>query len=261
MLQVSKAVDVCMWCDIGGPSNDEHIIPEALGCPTWFVLKNGVCTDCNSANGTIDNALLKALEPLTFILGVPRKRGRPPSIANHSSFAAYHDETGPHLFFNRGTDPVELPTGKKLGPTSKRDVLQNLTAVSLAEKRTRLSFDYLIVLERNAVRALFKIALEAIAFQVGLEFARGAQFDPIRDFVRKNKGDFQALQVVEDYGPIVEDGIHLGAELRNDGTGLVSIRVLGLKFICDFDPKFRNGANTIACGTLSNQRYITLPNA
>jgi hypothetical protein len=252
---ISSNTEKCIWCGTRNDYSIEHIIPEALGCPDWFVLHEGVCTGCNSAHGTLDNALLKPFEPITFLLNIPRKENRSPTITSHSTFAGYHDESGPHLFFNRENYRVELPNGKKLGPTSKPDVVQDFSSELTAEKRLIVSFTYRMDLGRNAVRALFKIALESIAFCAGLDIVRQSQFDPIRDFVLRNTGNFRSLLI----GHSIWD--QSVADIGDDGTGVVEIGILGHRFVCDFDPNFRNGENLIACGRMKNQWYANLPNS
>jgi HNH endonuclease len=62
----------CIWCTkLNASTAVEHIIPEALGCPNGFVLKDGaVCESCNNNLGHLDQAVLDEFDMLVFLAGV-----------------------------------------------------------------------------------------------------------------------------------------------------------------------------------------------
>lgn len=83
----------CLWCgsEEFRPSI-EHILPEALACPPGFVLRDCVCRPCNNGLAHIDQALLKKFELVTFIKGVRRKKGKPPSVVSWPSLRGRHSD-------------------------------------------------------------------------------------------------------------------------------------------------------------------------
>lgn len=101
-------MESCIWCGKRPANSLEHIAPEALGCPRDFVLHTGVCARCNHRNGGLDRALLLPLEILTVFKGIPRKKGRPPTVDGFSSIASEYDENGPVFYMNREKFPVQI---------------------------------------------------------------------------------------------------------------------------------------------------------
>jgi hypothetical protein len=252
----NQYISECIWCRECAPSTLSHIIPESLGCPSWFVMTEGVCGRCNNGFGKLEQALLKPHELATVLFRVPRKGGKPATIDSHSSFASAHGEAGPELYINRSRDKVAMPSGKMLMPTSKRDVLTEFILTELDNSRVEVTLEQTILFCRNAVRALFKSALETLAFLFGVDFVLEKRFDPIRDFVRANIGDRHAAMLIGDGRERV------GWETRSDGTGLNTVFILGQIFQCDFSSDFSDGRNLIAKTLLQpTKRAIVLPNS
>jgi hypothetical protein len=257
MTQVNDSVDFgkCIWCNEKGHFTLEHILPEALGCPEQLVLEKGVCCKCNNNNGKLDRALLKPFEFITVINSIPRKRGRKPTISQHSTFASGYDGNGPSLFFNRERFAVETPLGKKLGAFSNSDVIERFAIDHLEAGKVKLEITQRLVFDRQAVRGLFKIALELIGFYEGLGSVRQPEFDLVRDYVMHNKGDFYALLLggsdTFNYLP--------NRFTNNAGAVVVPMTILGIHFICDFDPAFKAGRNLVAAGNLMGQPAIKIP--
>ena len=157
--QTSAAKDAarCIWCGISPANSIEHILPEALGCPEGFILSEGVCRICNSKNGKLDRALLKPFEITTVVKGILRKRGKQPTIDGFSTVASGHDENGPILYFNREKFAVDTPLGKKLGPTSKLDEIENVEWNHLGDGKVNIKIRQKLFFDRMAVRGLFTI--------------------------------------------------------------------------------------------------------
>jgi hypothetical protein len=243
----------CIWCTEQRQGTLEHIIPTSLGCPEWFVLTEGVCQKCNNKNGKLDHALLKPFELMTVFQGMPRKGGKAPTVDSHSSFASGYENGGPAFFFNRGKLPVKTPMGKALGPTSKRDVIEEFKITNLGDGTAEISLRQRLEFGREAVRGLFKIAFETLAFAAGTELVLDPKFDPIRSFVIDDLGSYHALmQTTAGNGDA-----HI--KIVGDGTGLVSVDVFDQRFICDFHPTFRNGLNLMAIARLQDKWLAKLP--
>ena len=238
----------CLWCG-GRPANSlEHILPEALGCPPEFVLKEGVCRNCNNKKlANLDRALLKPFELLTVVRGIRRKKGKAPTIDNFSTVSSTHGQDGPQLFINRGKVPIQPHFGKKLGPTSKKDEFTGFAVKHLGSGKAEITIEQKMFFDRAAVRGLFKIALETMAYFHGLEVVMDAAFDQIRDFVIQDKGEFGAVMLPG--GPF--DG-HFGNPYSKDGRPfVVPMTILGIGFVCDFDPGFASGNEVMqACSAM-----------
>lgn len=146
--------------------------------------------------------------------------------------------------------------GKRLGPTSSRDDIADFTLEELTEGQRRLRFNQRLSFGRKAVRCLFKIALESIAFYEGVERARDPIFDPIRRFVRDDLGDFKALLLPG--GPFNN---YMGRRYAKEGChSMVPFTIFELGFVCDFDPEFKGGKNMQAVGLVSGEVATVLPN-
>lgn len=250
-MALAKEPSKCIWCTELRQGTLEHIIPESLGCPKWFVLPDGICQSCNNRNGTLDNALLKPFELLTVMTGTVRKGGRSPTVASHSSFASRTENGRPELFFNREKFSVNPPMNRNLGPTSKNDPIEEFTVKEFENGKVQFALKHRMDFTREAVRALFKIALQTIAYVAGPDIALDDKFDPIRNFVLNDLGNYKALHGL--------GHAETAIKIVGDGTELVSFSILGYWFICDFDPEFRNGRNLDAIGRLQNKQLIVLP--
>ena len=89
--------EICIWCRERPGTSLEHIAPDALGCPPDFVLTKGVCTECNQKNGQLDRALLTPFEIMTVMKGIPRKKGKKPTVDGFASFASGYDANGQYF--------------------------------------------------------------------------------------------------------------------------------------------------------------------
>ena len=237
MATIPVAEPACIWCGKIPARSVEHILPESLGCPVGFILATGVCQRCNNNNGKLDLALLKPFELIAVIKGIPRKGGKPPTVDGFSTFSSTHGPDGPQLFFNREKDKVVTPTGKILGPSSKNDEITEFDVEHLGDGKGRLTINVELRFGRKAVRGLFKIALEMIAYYHGLDAVRGSKYDEVRAFIRKGKGHFSAL--LTNGGPF--DGFFGPPHCKDDRPYVVAFTILGFGFLCDFDPGFGSG--------------------
>lgn len=145
------------------------------------------------------------------------------------------------MFINREKFSVQPPIGKKLGGWSKTDPFDRISLATVESGKATITLSQQMRFERSAVRGLFKIALETIAYFHGLDAVMSAEFDPVRDYVIRNKGDFGAVLL-----PGGSFDGHFGNPFRKDGKPhLVPMTILQLGFICDFDPTFSSGVEII----------------
>ncbi len=251
-------METCIWCGSSPASSLEHILPDALGCPPNFVLATGVCEPCNHKNGQLDRALLTPFEIVTVIKGIPRKKGRRPTIDGFSSLASSHDENGPVLYVNGEAHSVKMPNGKVLKGLSPDNPIQDVRITRRHDGLTNISHTQQLRFDYKAVRGLFKIAFESVAYFQGLAVAQEDRFDEIRKFVKTGKGNFKAL-ITPDPSESYESYVHGGAS-KPGHEMVVGMTILGVGFICDFDPEFRSGDLLIVEFKRQNQSVQVIPN-
>lgn len=230
----------CIWCGETRISSLEHIVPEALGCPPGFVLKKGVCAPCNNRNGKLDRALLTPFEIMTVLKGLVRKRGKRPTVDGFRSLSSAYNNDGPVFFINREKHPIELPNGAKLAGVNGTDPLKEFEFSRNADGTATLKYNQELRFDRQTVRGLFKIAVEAIAHFEGLEAARDPSLTAVKQFVMAGKGNFRAILTPDEntkyesyFGP---------CHISQNGSRVYGMTLLGIGFLCDFDPEFGGGA-------------------
>lgn len=246
----------CIWCESTPADSWEHIIPEALGCPPALILSSGVCRACNHANGRLDRALLKPFELMTVVRGIPRKKGKRPSIDGYSTISSDYRNSGLKLYINREKYAIDTPSGKKLGPTSAIDHFHDVTLEKLPGGRAKLEIKQRLQFDRKAVRGLFKIALESIALHQGAEAALDAAFDGVRRYVRYDEGNYSAVMTIGD-----PYDAYLSNPWSKDGRPpIIGMSILKVGFLCDFDPEFAGGMELMAAASQMGEGSFRLPN-
>lgn len=252
------AEESCIWCRRTPANSLEHIAPEALGCPAEFVLRSGVCRDCNNKNGKLDRALLTPFEIITVMKGIPRKRGKRPTVDGYSSMASDYDENGPAFYMNREKHSVYAPSGRVLKGTNANDPIRNFRWERFPDDSVKLSYEQELRLDRKAVRGLFKIAVGSIAFFEGLEAARCQSLDGVKHFVKDGGGNFRAI-LVPDPSP-THESFYAPCYKTDDGHRAFGMALLGVGFICDFDPDFTLGSEILKEYRISDKAAQVIPN-
>lgn len=236
--------ETCIWCGTSPAISLEHIAPDALGCPTEFVLEHGVCAKCNRKNGRLDRALLTPFELITVIKGIPRKKRKKPTVDGYGSLASGYDANGPVLYINREKHAVQTPTGKWLSGTSAADPIKDAKLQHMPDGSVKVSYSQELRFDRKAVRGLFKIAVEAVAYFEGLDAARDPALDAVKHFVMHGGGGFRAI-MMPDQNSTYES--YFAPRQRKEGYhDIYGMTILGIGFICDFDPEFRSGRMLLA---------------
>ena len=234
---------ICIWClnDFAKLSL-EHGIPEALGCPPDLKLLDTTCAECNNRLGTIDQALLKSFEVISVMYGVPRKKGRPPTIDSWRAISSKQRPDGPHIFINGGPGVIDAE-GKNLYPAAKSN---GVTDLWVKPDEGKLGFSMDFGNDPRFLPALYKIGLNLIAKNYGPAAAAGPAYDHIRSFVAGDKEapsltavlttEVMPLAVTQASGPIVKAGrsypmfqitilgVTLIIDLAADQPGLLDMR-------------------------------------
>lgn len=173
----------CIWCQ-KEPNrySREHGIPESFGCPDELVLDDVACARCNNGLAILDQALLKQFEVFTMMLGVPRKRGRPPTVDGWGPLRGWHDSGGPQLAVNGGPGDVEVGSRRLRGANKQNGT----TDVWVEPTEGRMGFKQQFGNDPRFVPALYKIGLNLVAKHLGPGVAAAPDYDHVREFVRRD---------------------------------------------------------------------------
>lgn len=222
---------ICIWCGkTKFKPSLEHILPDSLGCPPNFVLRDCVCVSCNNSLGHLDHALLRQFEIPAFMLGIPRKGGKPPSINNWAALGGKRGPNGPELYLNAGPGKIDA-LGRKLNPANRSNGILNPT-IERTGPFGQVSFQQEFGNDPKFIRALYKVGLSATAYWHGSNYMREPTFEAARTFVRTGKGDFKSIIL----GYEQDNGHHFSPPWSNaDKSELVlGMTILGVSFIVDF---------------------------
>ncbi len=176
---------ICIWClqDFDKLSL-EHAIPEALACPPYLELNNIACEECNSALGTVDQGLIKQFELITVMYGVPRKKGKPPTIDTWRGMRSIQKPSGPHIYIN-GSKQVVKADGKNLHPATKAS---GVTDIWASPESAQVGLSHEFGNDQNFLPALYKIGLSLVGMHFGPEVAANSLYNHVRAFVRSEVG-------------------------------------------------------------------------
>jgi hypothetical protein len=227
--------DQCIWC--GRPTHDssvEHIIPEAIGCPPQLILPGTVvCTACNNGLAHLDRAVADEFDMLAFMAGVPRKGGGPPLVSSRGNVRGSFVNGTATLTYNMERHPVTAHDGARVAAFrgKPRDI-----AVAVAQRggEMEVSGSVSFGFSPKFVRGLTKIALSSVAYFLGADYARSADFDAARRYVMGGVGTRHAL--LQSSGD---------SEYRNtvwppfrdeEGRTAVSFRLARVEFLVDLSP-------------------------
>jgi HNH endonuclease len=250
---MNKPIQPCIWCGSLTHGSLEHILPEALGCPSDFILTEGVCISCNNGLGHVDQALVHEFELIACLAGVPRKSG-PPGIHSWAAVAATTTASGPEWHLNAGPQPIPA-LNKKLAAAKPSNGISNV-AMSVKDGVGTITFDQTFGADPKFVRAVYKTALGSLAFFEGLAAARHEKFDPIRTFVRSGKGKFRVLMMERQDGRRTFFGPPwAGPESTHPVVGMT---ILGVSLIADLDPE-QKGLTHISNTAPKEERLMVIP--
>ncbi len=171
----------------------EHIVPEAIGCPTEFVLQNGeVCENCNNRLGFLDREVASPFDVLAFHAGVPRKDNKLPVVLGRGNFVGQHTNEGKTIFINMDPKSISAEHGVRLGAYGKSQ--RNIKAdLKVNGNVAQVTFDLEFRFSKRFVRGLYKIALEALTYFTGTSEALNTRYDSIREYITKGTPERKAL--------------------------------------------------------------------
>jgi len=132
--------------------------------------------------GSIDQALLHEFEVLTFMNGVPRKRGRTPRIDSIPNLRAETTGKEAVYYLNMENHPVTAVTGEIILPF-KRNSKAVDASFEIDGEMGKVSFSIPVGQHKKFNRALHKIAFSSMAFFLGADEALDSKYDHIRNYV------------------------------------------------------------------------------
>lgn len=226
----------CIWCKgVGLPSALEHIIPEPLGCPEGFVLSNGeVCRSCNNGLAHLDQAVVEDFDFLSFMAGVPRKKGRPPTIRSRGNVIGTTGPAGREISISMERYSVNAHDGSTLAPFGKSS--RNIDATFERDgQMAKTSFSVPFGQNSKFLRGAVKIAFSSLAYFLGSDTALAENFDPIRCYVREGKGERRILLTSS-----TDDGYinRVWSPWKSEsGDYAVTFRLACVEFCVDLSPR------------------------
>ncbi len=226
----------CIWCSgIAKGRHIEHIIPQALGCPTNFVLTGTtVCLKCNNGLAHLDRAVSDEFDFLTFLAGVPRKKGRPPVISSRGNVHGSHKSNNPTITFNMERHAMVAHDGSRVAAYGGSDRNVNAQFNKIDEKKAQVSFSITLGNNPKFVRGLTKIAFSTAAYFLGAESIRGEAFEPVRQFVLNGIGN-RHVMITESADPTFRN--QAWPPYRHSSGGLVvTFRLAQAEFLIDLTP-------------------------
>jgi len=209
----------CIFCltKTGPFTSEEHIIPENLG-NTDLILPIGlVCDKCNnSVLSPLDQSLMEYL-PIALLRVNFVQHGKDGKLTKANFANAEVRRTKPnHILFKN-----------KIGQQSITEIQK------LEDGFTKISFK---INGKNNIklvsRALYKIALEIVALDMGFGYASSSQFDAARNFVvKKGVGFSNNLLIMKNCQP------QPGCKIEfNPNLGFIfSIILFGIEFILNLE--------------------------
>lgn len=251
---------LCIWClENADGRHDEHIIPEALGCPPGFVLPGTVvCRKCNNGLADLDQAVIDEFDFPVFMAGVPRKRGKPPAIRSRGNVLATVEPSGPTYTFNMDAMPVKAHDGTRLASYrgSKRDIRAKFTKQGHG---AAINFETPFGQNRKFLRGATKIAFSSLAFFLGAPLARSSTFTSIRRFVRQGVGN-RHLLVMFDSDTTYSNRVW-APYVSPEGRYAVTFRIAFVEFLVDLseEESLLSMFQSKASETLGERNWCTLP--
>lgn len=233
---------ICIWCGQRDPSAaEEHIVPEALGCPPTAVFRDGeVCSRCNNLLSRWDQALCDGFDLLRLAYGQPGKKGGPPAVSGRPNARTVRRDGQNVLEINFGPNEQMLPDGRRLkAPTKSLDSIHG--TMERGGDIGKVTYRAHLFYQEHFVRGIYKIALESFALHAGWQAARDSSFDPIRSYVLDPKAEHLRCVVHLRSGeqPVTGATTELFSPYAPE-TGapgyVVPLRLLNVVFFADLTP-------------------------
>ena len=133
---------------------------------------------------------------MSFQAGIPRKKGRPPGITSRGNVYGFKGANGPEIFFNMAPMPIAATDGSRVA--AYRGSERNIKASFEREgPYARISFRVTFGQAKKFQRGIYKIALSALAYFIGVNELYKPKYDRLRQYVRKGSGTRHFMVLAE----------------------------------------------------------------
>lgn len=209
-------MSACIFCL--EPTSDEpveHILPESLVGHRKFTARiegpvhakvedflvldgDEVCGSCNTERlSRLDEYLQEQLGFLKVVWNdIGTKRGKPPKVERPGLFAKREDGR-PRIVLNDEDVPITTDDGVVVRPSDDTPRSVDMRDLEVEGRVASLKMSQKVRVNKRVVRALHKIAFEALCHRKGAEFVLGEAFDPVREYVLHGRGSRQIIFTTE----------------------------------------------------------------
>lgn len=189
-----------------------------------------VCQKCNNGFAHLDRAVIDEFDFQTFMAGVPKKKGRSPSVRSRGNVLATIEPTGATYSFNMDPIPVKAHDGSRLAAYRglNRDVCARL---SEQEVTSSITFEVPFGQNPKFIRGITKIALSSLAYFLGPTIARSTIFTAVRQLVQHGVGKRHIL-VMFDTGSAYCNRA-TPPYISPTGEYIVTFRIASAEFLVD----------------------------
>lgn len=241
----------CIFCrSVTKNEPVEHIAPEGLiGEPFFDVMycsiaapprkllldNDEVCRPCNRCLGKLDSYLIDQCGFLRILWNRTGTKSGRSATAQRPGMFAYRSAHGPQLVLNSTRRPMMTPAGHKATPSSSHPLAVSVTGFDVRGSIGAVSFVQPMRLNKKFMRAIHKIAFELLCFQKGPALVLEDQFDGLRQYILKGKGNRSVIMTTTAaVGQWETPSFSL--ENREELPGWVATIRLGSTFFVDLTP-------------------------
>lgn len=192
----------CIFCRSENDLTREHVFPAALGCK--LAVPDAACANCNNTFGhTFEATFLRETEALRNILSIPNRSGEAPAIwvraeAGEINMPALRNADG-EIELQNFVQEIPLEGGgierrgffvtprdaerfeRRAISRGERTVADHDGRDVVIQPTTDVHLNFVRSIEARRVAA--KVALVAVAWEFGIDYALNPMFDALRTFV------------------------------------------------------------------------------
>ncbi|MDD2681091.1 MAG: HNH endonuclease [Patescibacteria group bacterium] len=235
-------MSICLFCKSETNSflSVEHIFPESLGSKEKILPKGVVCDECNNGILSVLDSELVNFDVILFLrtfYGIETKKGSVP----RASFSTVSLE-----------NPSKKHINLVLKRNNKNDFIKTHEGFNLKfTGRKKMSNKNMKLL----ARALYKIGLELLCLDHGIDFCLSSRFDEVRKIIL-GKRDFHGYICIGSNKTIDKVGVTYRFFKTGDGgkeLALFEFNYMFLKIVFDMEQRecrLENGAKILGLDVL-----------
>lgn len=197
--------------------------------------KDQVCGQCNKGPlRSLDEYLQKQFGLLKVLWNSEGSKSGKPARVERPGLLAVRRPDGPCIGLNAGKKKVLEEDGSFIQPSMDREEAVRVDSFEAEGSDVRIRFKQPFRMNKRFMRGLFKIGLELLCLQEGIEFVLDSRFDLIREYVLRGKGSRQVFfcaDVVD-----VAQPVSLVLHYVDEVHAWVAELSLGITFFVDLSP-------------------------